>query len=100
MVVESYFYHSYNEFWNFTFRIGRALDNQLRMAMTSQSFNFVFSGRGTFIYIFLKKIIEKLYRNCIGALANELYSRDNVDFIIDFLFVGCIWLSSVERPGG
>ena len=36
-----------------------AFDDQLGKALTSQSFNFVFSGRGTFIYISLKKIIEK-----------------------------------------
>ena len=32
-----------------------AFDDQLGKALTSQSFNFVFSGRGTFIYLFLKK---------------------------------------------
>ena len=31
-----------------------AFDDQLGKALTSQSFNIVFSGRGTFIYLFLK----------------------------------------------
>ena len=58
MVVKSFLYYNYNDLRSFT-SVSESAFDQLTMALTLWPFKFMFSRRGAFIELFIKKFWKK-----------------------------------------